>query len=287
MKLKMYFAMLALSVCTLAFQSCDKDDDNMNAAPQELKTAFANKYPGFQPREWEMKGGYIVVDFYTSEGEAEAWFTADYTWVMTETDIRPAALSTLAPKVYEALQSSQYANWRIDDVDKLERPDMETVYVIEVEQGKQEIELYYSADGILLKEVAEGSGNQGGGSHTPSTSTLPAAIKSFIETRYANARIVEWERESNSIIEVDIIHDNISKDLKFTADSEWISTDWDINPRNLPQAVTAKLGTDYPQHHIDDAEYVETPNGDYYLVELESGNQEIKVRISADGTILQ
>lgn len=151
MKLKMYFAMLVLGVCALTFQSCDKDDDNMNTAPQALQTAFANKYPGSQPREWELQGGYYTVDFYTAEGEAEAWFTTDYVWVMTETDINPALFSVVAPQAYAAYQNSQYATWRIDDVDKLERADMETVYVIEVEQGNQEMYIRISASGVLLQ----------------------------------------------------------------------------------------------------------------------------------------
>lgn len=60
-----------------------------------------------------------------------------------------------------AFESSEYAKWKIDDVDMLERLDMETVYVIEVESGKQEFDLYYSAEGILIKNVADTDNDSG------------------------------------------------------------------------------------------------------------------------------
>ena len=40
-----------------------------------------------------------------------------------------------------------------DDVDKLERTGVETIFVIEVENQNQEIDLYYSADGTLIKSI--------------------------------------------------------------------------------------------------------------------------------------
>ena len=37
---------------------------------------------------------------------------------------------------------------------------------------------------------------------------------------------------------------------------------------------------------IDDIEYVQTPDAEYYLVELECGKQEIELRITAEGRVL-
>lgn len=37
----------------------------------------------------------------------------------------------------------------------LERKGMEKVYVIEIEKGKEELDLYFDVNGKLLKEVAD------------------------------------------------------------------------------------------------------------------------------------
>ena len=67
---------------------------------------------------------------------------------MTESDIPYEALPQ---PVKETFKQSEYAGWKIDDVDMLARAGMETIYVIEVEQGKQEVDLYYSPEGVLTR----------------------------------------------------------------------------------------------------------------------------------------
>ena len=51
---------------------------------------------------------------------------------MTETDVR---YENLPEPVLAAHKAGKYADWRVDDVDKLTREGMETLYVIEVEKG--------------------------------------------------------------------------------------------------------------------------------------------------------
>lgn len=70
---------------------------------------------------------------------------------MTETDLRYADLPAPVRSSYES--STYYNVWKVEDVDKLERKEMAVVYIIEVEKGNQEMDLYYSEDGILVKEV--------------------------------------------------------------------------------------------------------------------------------------
>lgn len=280
MKLKMYFLLVALGVCTLSLQSCD-DDDNGMSVPTELQNALLEKHGDAQRIEWETKGTYYVADFNEDNYEKEAWFTADGVWQMTETDI--PNIAALPAAVKTAFESSQYAAWHVDDIDKLERKDVETIYVIEVEQGNREVDLYYSGNGILIKEVVDTDNDNDLESYLPSA--LPAAIKEFISKEYPNARIVEIDNEKG-MTEVDIIHDNKSKELLFSAAGEWISTSWDVRIANLPQPVKTAVLAKYPGYEIDDAEYVETPDGDYYLVEVEKGETEVHVKVTEEGTVL-
>lgn len=154
MKLKNYlFLMFALMGGAVVLQSCDDDnDDNSLSVPAEIQGVFTQKYPHATVVEWKTKAGFYVVDFRDNAYDASAWFTPEGVWKMTEIDLPYQALPEA---VKTAFQAGEYASWQIDDVDMLEREGLETIYVIEVESGNQEYDLYYSADGILIKTVAD------------------------------------------------------------------------------------------------------------------------------------
>lgn len=152
-----------------------------------------------------------------------------------------------------AFESSEYAKWKIDDVDMLERLDMETVYVIEVESGKQEFDLYYSAEGILIKSVADTDNDSG--NYLPAE--VPAAIENFIKEKYPNARLAEIEVE-HGMTEVDIIHNNISKEVVFNSSNQWAYTSWDVHRNALPVEVTSAIASSpqYAGYHVDEADFL-------------------------------
>lgn len=278
MKLKMFFVLLAAGLLSLNLQSCD-DDDKGIAVSAELQNAFSDKYPDTRVMKWETEGGHYVAEFYNDRYEADAWFTPDGVWQMTETDL---PYNALPAAVRNAFQSSQYAQWRVEDVDMVERRAMETVYVIEVESGNQEIDLHYNVDGILVKEVSDMGG--GAGNYLPSE--LTDAMRAFIEEHYPGASIIETDLEPNWM-EVDIIHDRTAKEVRFTTTGEWIYTSWDVRMTDVPQVVKDAAQAAYPGFRMDDADYVQTPAGDYYLIELEKGEQDVYVKVQADGTVLK
>lgn len=276
--MKKYFLVCALGLMGLGLQSCDNDSDNIQVSA-ELQNAFNDKYPGLTPTGWESQQGYYVADFRNGDYGAEAWFGADGTWQMTETDI---AYQALPSAVRNAFETSDYATWRVDDVDKVERRNAETVYVIEVESGKQEADLYYSEDGILVKEVADTDG--GGHSYLPSDT--PTGVEAYIAQHYPGARIVETDVE-RGMTEVDIIHEGIGKEVLFDAGGAWVSTSWDVRRSDVPQVVTDAALAGHAGYMIDDVDYVETPAGSYYLLELEkNGAPDVYVKVQVDGTVL-
>lgn len=272
---------MAIGLLGFSLQSCDDDDDNIKV-PAELQNALYNKYPTAQWVEWETEGSYYVADFYYNNWEAEAWFTRDGIWQMTETDL---PFNDLPSAVRNAFQNSTYAQWRVDDVDMLERTGLEVFYVIEVESGNMETYLHYSQDGILLKELTDGGGNSYWPPVQPDNSVMNS-VRDFINEHYADARIIETDQEQGNI-EVDIIHENRNKDVTFDTQGNWLSTSWDLFYNELPQAVSQAVQTAYPGYRLDDADYVETPAGSYYLVELENGGPDIYVRVTENGEILE
>lgn len=147
------FLFLFCSVVLLS--SCDNDDDLPSSkVPETVKTVFDAMFPTVNRVEWEKKSGYYVADFHDNGVEMDAWFNSDAVWCMTETDLR-TNLNELPGLVQNAFQTSEYADWRVDDIDKFERP-AGVFYLIEVEKsGQQDRDLFYDEDGTLLKNVVD------------------------------------------------------------------------------------------------------------------------------------
>lgn len=274
--MKTKLSVLALAMCgMLAFTSCD-DDDNNYLPDQTITKAFDEKYPDAGKVEWETKGGYEVAEFHVSGNETEAWFDNKGNWVMTKTEIN---YGLLPEAVRKSLRGSEYKDWKSTDFDKLERSNAATVYVIEVEQGEQEFDLYYTEDGILLKAVPDDDNDN----FQPTV--VPQAITDAINEMYPGATVLEFDSEKTGF-EVDILHNNIYKDVYFNTGNEWLYTEWDIKEVNLPDIImNAYKASDYKDYRIDDIDVIENPAGISYVLELEKGNDEVKMTISSEGKI--
>ncbi len=143
------YVLLALLFGICVFQSCDENDEWAHPKDKEVETAFNEMYPGATRMEWETKQGYWVVDFWENSKEVEAWFSPGGEWYQTETDITYAELPQA---VQTAFESGDYKDWRVDDVDKMERKDEGTFYILDVEKAANpDYDLYYTADGTLIK----------------------------------------------------------------------------------------------------------------------------------------
>ena len=101
-----------------------------------------------------------------------------------------------------------------------------------------------------------------------------------------NPDAVILESEYNyGYLEVDIYHDSLNKELYFNSNDVWVKTTWDVAINALPSAVTSAIATEYPDYRIDDADYVDTPDGVYYSIEIEKGERDVYIKIAPDGTI--
>ena len=73
---------------------------------------------------------------------------------MTETEM---PYSAIPQAVRTSFESSEYATWQKDnEVERIERAgtEKEVIYIIEVESAQDiDMDLHYSADGILIKAV--------------------------------------------------------------------------------------------------------------------------------------
>lgn len=261
------------------FLACDKDNkDDSTRVPAEFSNALKTLYPDATHIDWEKKGVYTVADFRLNNTEYSVWFSANAERVLAESDIN---YTSLPAAVKTAFQNGTYANWKIDDIDLVERPERESIYRIEIEKGEQDIDLFYLANGTLVKTLT------GSGDHNEDLlpTQLPVKISDYIRVNYPQAGIIEAE-VSNGVTQVEIFDNNRIKELLFDYSDEWVSTTWDVTLAEVPQVVKDAAATAYPGYVIDDAEFIENKEGSFYLLELESIGKEVKIRIDTNGVIL-
>ena len=95
-----------------------------------------------------------MADFWQDGMDTHVWYTSNGDWQMTEYDLG-VNISALPQAVQDAFHGGKYSTWRVDDINKYERPK-DVFYLVEIEiQGEKDRDLYYAKDGTLLKDEVD------------------------------------------------------------------------------------------------------------------------------------
>lgn len=276
--------LLALAAGLFLFTACDNDDDHSNRPNGAVTKAFEAKFPNASRIEWEYKKDYSVAEFHNDGFETDAWFDQSGKWYMTKIEYRTIE-NIPNETVRNAFKNSEYKTWRVEDVDYLNRLDAEGIYIIEVEQGKVETDLYYSEEGILIKAIPD-DGDDYYENYLPGVNPDMQAIIEIVQQKYPNAKIIETDIE-DGFIEVEIIDNGRGKEVIFDNKRNWVNTHYDVRKNEVEQIVLNTINKEYADYQIDDIEKYETPTVNYYLFELEVGEKETNVKIGLDGIIIK
>ena len=116
--------------------------------PEAVKTTFTTMYPDVTVQEWEYnkKKKWYVAEFLQTDIQYESIFSADGEWIRTEKDIREADV----PATVLASIAGKYPGWKIDGAEEYQTTEHNIVYVIDIEQGRKEMELYLLPGGQLI-----------------------------------------------------------------------------------------------------------------------------------------
>ena len=296
MKMKTFAIMLSAAALLFA-AGCQKSPSGHEAGvPEAVVASFNEMYPGATDVNWSSKHSYWVADFdgsiaskaasSQSAGVNSAWYDSTGKWYMTELN---GALDQLPEAVKAAFAASEYASWRVDDIDRIMREGMPIVYVIEVEGTKDgvqmEIDLYYAEDGVLVKEVVDEADGYDYWDYIPSRPA--SSVEDAVASLYPGAKIVDVE-EDEGAVEVEIIDaERIFRELYFSRSLEWLMTKTEVRYNDLPAAVKNAFETSqYSSYMVDDIDsYIKAGGEEYYILELESRNGDVKLKITPDGTV--
>lgn len=109
------------------------------------------------------------------------------------------------------------------------------------------------------------------------------------EAMYPGAKDVEWDREGYYWkVSFETGAERIDREAWFDRNGAWLRTETDLLLSAVPQEIKDFLSESAYKDAIfedNDAEFVETPTGDYYRFELLFGGIEVKVKVSEDGSV--
>ncbi len=121
---------------------------------------------------------------------------------------------------------------------------------------------------------------------------VPAKVKKAFEQKVSNAKDVEWEYGNDDKlweVEYEIGKDEFTS--AFDENGKWVETEKEIKFAELTKPVKATLKADYSDYEVEKVEFVETPDGKFYEVEveLEKDGKEVKFEllISPDGKVVK
>lgn len=128
-----------------AFTACAQKLDAAKV-PAEVKTAFAQKFPGAKAT-WEKENAKEYEAAFTMNGkEASANFLANGSWVETEMEISNAELPAAANKAIMA----KYPGAVIEKVFKIDNATGATTYETEIKTGSKKREVLQDATGKII-----------------------------------------------------------------------------------------------------------------------------------------
>ena len=127
----------------------DTDDDNSHfqptTIPQAITDAINEMYAGATIVDFDQEKNGFEVDILHNSVYKDVYFNAANEWVSTEWDITEDKVPAI---VMNALKASDYKNYRIEDIDQIEKP-AGTFYLFELEQGDNDVEVTISTEGNI------------------------------------------------------------------------------------------------------------------------------------------
>lgn len=267
------------------FISCSDDDDD-NKIDDIVKNTLATMFPDAKNVKWEDNKGLKVAEFMYEGFEKEVWFNVLGQWLMTKTELDK--LENTPEAVQTAHKAGKYADWKIDDVDKLEREEPKaTYYVIEVEKGKEEIDLYYLTDGTLVKEIADNEENE-------YFAVIPENIKNEILKNHPKAVFTDIDVEYNyeieaRVIEIEYKSEGVEYESQYTIDGKytWVKTDKEMDWSKLDDTVKNAFIEKYPGKKADDVIFSSRADVNYFIIEIDDVEPDVYAFFDHEGKFVK
>lgn len=116
---------------------------------------------------------------------------------------------------------------------------------------------------------------------------VPQAVMALFRQMFPSTT-AQWEKEANGQLKAEFYDNHREMEAWFTTSGTWVKTVKDLAVSELPQTVLDYVTANYKGMEIDDADWVETPQSNYYQVEIDRENRaDIILTFTEDGTFIK
>ena len=154
--MKTKLSVLLLCLCSLTlFASCSNNRQNQKAPAENIATPIRNflkqKYPAATILKSEKETNGTEVDIQEKNIHKEVWFDTKEQWVSTYWDI---SAQDVPVAVMDALQSSAYNQYKVEDITVIERPDG-LFYDFELKQDNNEVHVVHDSKAQIVTQSSK------------------------------------------------------------------------------------------------------------------------------------
>jgi len=116
---------------------------------------------------------------------------------------------------------------------------------------------------------------------------IPAPVKQSFTRMFSTAIGVKYQMEKKDY-EVNFIEKGVGMSANFDALGNWLETETEIKPADLPKEITASVAKNFAGYKIVEVGKVEKPNtGIVYEMDLKKDKEGFEVQFSPNGDVLK
>jgi hypothetical protein len=222
----------------------------------EMLSSFNEMYPDAEDAVWSHQMEHYVVNFTIGPIPVNAWFTTDGEWLLSKADI---SFYTLPEVILQSFKSSKYTDFEVFKAWRMRRKDMDRIYTLELKDEKQDIDVFYSKAGDLIRTRQ----------HVVSTDEflihIPDVLMEEIRGLLGHFEILDyWEDALGKL--VCVTDEDTLKTVTLDENYHWTSMIWNIEKEDIPEKIIRKfINSDYGLYPIEQYKILIDRNSTNYL----------------------
>ena len=140
---------LTLTVTFLICSGAFAQKFNPAKLPLEVKQTFAQKFPNAEKVTWQLEKEFVYIASFVLNGEEiSARINQKGTWLESIIKIKAAELPDGVMKSVK----NEFSEYSIRESSKIEVPDKDIIYKVELYKGDETIYVFYSTDGKIIEK---------------------------------------------------------------------------------------------------------------------------------------
>lgn len=116
---------------------------------------------------------------------------------------------------------------------------------------------------------------------------VPVKVKSAFSQKYPEAKNVDWDMEEDGEWEAGFNMNGDKMSASFDQNGQWLETETEMDRDKLPEAVDSTLSSHFKGYNVEEVEYLESPEGKGFEIQLKGDGNDLEVLIGKDGQILK